>query len=91
MDFQWVSGVVVGLGRVYRGEQGYWVAERVQVYAFFDDGFASPLEEVHEGSGVYYPTKQFAVQRYDVDIITYSDYEELCNDRWLIVYKEGTA
>jgi len=43
MDFQWVSGVVVGLGRVYRGEQGYWVAERVQVYAFFDDGFACPV------------------------------------------------
>ena len=91
MDFQWLSGVVVGLGRVYRGEQGYWVAERVQVYAFFDDGFASPLEEVHEGSGVYYPTKQLAAQRYDVDIIKYSDYEEFCNDRGLIVYKGGTA
>jgi len=90
-DFQHVSGVVAGAGRVYRGERGYWVAERVRVYAFFDDGFASPMEEVSEGSGVYLPTKEEAARIYDVDIIKYSEYEDFCSDRGLIVRKGGIA
>src|SRR5215211_6473955 len=37
-DYTAISGVVQGRGRVIRGKAGYWVAERVLVLAFFDDG-----------------------------------------------------
>jgi hypothetical protein len=79
-DHTTISGVVAGSGGVIRGHNGYWVAERVTVKAFFDDGFPSPVVEVQEGSGVFLATKAEAAEVWGVPVIQYSDYADFCDD-----------
>jgi hypothetical protein len=87
-DHSDISGVVVGRGRVIRGEIGYWVAERAVVLAFFDDGYPSPKKEVMPGTGIYLPTKEDAAEAYGVPVIRYSDYDDFC-DEYGLVRHEG--
>src|SRR5215212_10574844 len=73
-----IAGVVAGAGRFFRGHEGYWVAERAVVLAFFDDGYPSPVREVIPGSGIMLPTKEDAARTYNVPIIKYSEFEDFC-------------
>jgi len=85
-DHRHISGVVAGRGRVIRGDMGYWVAERVVVLAFFDDGYPSPVREVMPGSGVYLSTKEEAAEVYGVPIIRYDEYESFCDEFDLVLH-----
>jgi len=85
MDHETISGVVAGWGGVIRGYGGYWVAEKVEVMAFFEDGHPSPQKEVLPGTGVYLPTKEECAEVWSVPVIAYSEYEEFCRERNLIL------
>ena len=88
-DSEHISGVVAGKGKVIRGHSGYWVAERVVVLAFFDDGYPRPKKPVSPGVNIYLPTKEDVAKAYGVPVITYEDYEEFCNYNDLMVFKNG--
>ena len=79
-DHTHISGVIAGAGGVIRGHNGYWVAEKVIVLAFFDDGHPSPKREVMPGSGVYLATKEEAAQVWGVPVIKYEEYEDFCDE-----------
>jgi hypothetical protein len=85
-NHQSIAGVVAGCGTVIRGGN-YWVASRVRVLAFFEDGYPSPEREVMPGTGVYLPTKKEAAGVYNVPVIRYEDYDGFCDDYGLLRFK----
>ena len=88
-DSEHISGVVAGAGRVIRGHGGYWVAERVVVLAFFDDGYPRSPRPVHPGVDIFLPTKEHVAEAYGVPVIRYEEYEEFCSDYGLMVFENG--
>ena len=88
-DSEHISGVVAGAGRVIRGHGGYWVAERVVVLAFFDDGYPRSPRPVHPRVDIFLPTKEDVAEAYGVPVIRYEEYEEFCSDYGLMVFENG--